>query len=275
MTRRRRDNRDETARGWDIVGRAKYRAEFNDHVALLRAGGHNLLEPEVAVLVPLLPRSHVVHLQCSHGLDTLGLMNAGAQSVVGVDISPEMIAQARDKARAAGIAAEFCCADAADPPSELSETADVVYTGRGSMPWIQDLKDWAAAVRRLLRPGGYFFLFEGHPLDALWDREADNLVLRIGVSYFDEEAREHPGFPANVVSRELGHDRPRMLERYWRPGQVIDELLSVGLSFVHFREYPAQYWDQFPNWPQEIRNCVPHSYSVLARRAGAGSCGSA
>jgi SAM-dependent methyltransferase len=260
---------DETASGWDIVARAKYRAEFTDHVALLRAGGHNLLEPELAVLAPLLPGSHVVHLQCSHGLDTLGLLNAGAESAVGIDISPEMIAQARAKGRAAGILVEFCCADAVDPPTELTETADVVYTGRGAVPWIQDLKAWAAAVRRLLRPGGHFFLFEGHPLDALWDRDADHVVLRTGVSYFDRGAREHPGFPASVVSRAFGGDRPSMLERYWRPGEVIEELLATGLSLVHFREYPGQFWDQFPNWPQEIRDSLPHSYSVLARRADA------
>lgn len=138
------------------------------------------------------------------------------------------------------MAAEFYCADAGDPPSELTETADVVYTGRGAVPWIQDLKPWSAAVRRLLRSGGHFFLFEGHPLDALWDRDADHFVLRAGVSYFDGEAREHPGFPASVVSRELSGDGPRMLERYWRPGQVIEELLAVGLSLVHFGEYPAQ-----------------------------------
>jgi SAM-dependent methyltransferase len=204
-------------------------------------------------------------------MDTLGLVNAGAESAVGIDISPEMIAQARDKAEAAGIAAEFRCADAGDPPSELNETADVVYTGRGAIPWIQDLKEWAAGVRRLMRSGGHFFLFEGHPLDALWDRNADQVVLRTGVSYFHGEAREHPGFPASVVSRELGDDRPRMLERYWQPGQVIEELLAVGLSLVHFREYPAQYWDQFPNWPQAVRDSLPHSYSVLALRADAGT----
>jgi len=267
MTHERGDLHEETARGWDIVARAKYRAEFTDHVALLRAGGHNLLDPEVAVLAPLLPRSHVVHLQCAHGLDTLGLLNAGAASAVGIDISSEMIAQARDKARAAGIAAEFCCADAVDPPLAFTETADVVYTGRGAVPWIQDLQAWAAAVRRLLRPGGHLFLFEGHPLDALWDRDADHVVLRTGVSYFAGGATEHPGFPASVVSRERGGDRPRMRERYWRPGAVIEELLTTGLSLVHFREYPAQFWDQFPNWPRETRDSLPHSYSLLARRA--------
>jgi SAM-dependent methyltransferase len=260
----------ETARAWDVVARGKYRAEFDEHVALLRSGRHNLLAPEFAVLAPLLPGSHVVHLQCSHGLDTLGLLNAGADSVLGIDISAEMISQAREKAAALNMPAEFICADAVAPPVALTETADIVYTGRGAVPWILDLGAWAASVRRLLRPGGHLFLFEGHPLDALWERDADHLAPRAGVSYFDDDAREHPGFPSNVVRRELGNDRPQMRERHWRPGQVIDELLEAGVSLLHFREYPTQFWDQFPNWPGGVREGLPHSYSVLARRADEG-----
>jgi len=265
------DLHDEMARAWDVVARETYRTEFDDHVALLRAGRHNLLEPEVATLLPLLRGAHVVHLQCSHGLDTLGLLNAGAQSVVGIDISAEMIAQAREKAVAADLSAEFLCADAADPPPGLSGTADIVYTGRGAVPWIPDLGRRAAAVRRLLCPGGHLFLFEGHPLDALWDRDADHLILRTGMSYFNDGAREHPGFPASVVQRQLGEDRPRMLERYWRPGQVIDALLVAELSLVHFREYPTRFWDQFPNWPAGISDSLPHTFSLLARRADTGA----
>lgn len=264
------DTHEETARAWDVVARAKYRAEFDDHVALLGAGRHNLLEPEIAVLTPLLGGSRVVHLQCSHGLDTLGLLNAGARSAVGVDMSAEMISQAREKAKATKLPAEFLRADAADPPQELNGTADIVYTGRGALPWLQDLERWAAAVHRLLRPGGHLFLFEGHPLDALWDRDADHPVLRAGMSYFDDGPREHPGFPASVVTRELGADRPKMLERNWRPGQIIDALLAAELSLVHFREYPTLFWNVFPNWPAGALQSVPHSYSVLARRGDAG-----
>jgi SAM-dependent methyltransferase len=254
------------AQAWDVVAHAKYRTEFDDHVALLRAGRHNLLEPEVALLAPLLSGSHVVHLQCSHGLDTLGLLNAGAQSVLGIDISMEMISQAREKARAANLSAAFLCADAAALPSQLSATADIVYTGRGAIPWIQDLDRWAAAVYRLLRSGGHLVLFEGHPLDAVWDRDADHLVPRPGGSYFDDGPREHAGFPASVVRRELGEDGPRMLERSWRPGQVMGALVAASLSLVQFREYPIQFWDQFPNWPASLRDNLPHSYSIVVRR---------
>ena len=106
----------EMAAAWDVVARAKYRAEFDENVRLLRDGGHNLLEPELAVLAPLLPGASVIQLQCSHGLDALGLLNLGAKHVVGIDLSREMIDQAAEKAERAGLeTAEFICADAIKP----------------------------------------------------------------------------------------------------------------------------------------------------------------
>jgi SAM-dependent methyltransferase len=133
-------------------------------------------------------------------LDTLGLLNAGAAAVSGVDISSEMIDQARRKAQATGLPGRFYVADAVAPPLELANAADLVYTGKGALPWILDLTAWAVAVRTLSRPGGYCFVFEGHPLDALWDRDTAGLVLRDGASYFDSDPQEHAGFPASVVS---------------------------------------------------------------------------
>ncbi len=256
----------ETAEAWDVVARAKYDAEFQEHVEFLRSGRHNLLEVERELIGTALTGSHAVHLQCSHGLDSLGLLNAGASSVLGIDISEEMIRQARAKAAAVGAqSAEFLCADVTDLPSELISIADLVYTGRGSLPWVLDLEAWSESVSRLLCPNGLLFIFEGHPLDALWERETEKLVLRPHVGYFDDTADESPGFPADVVARECGADRPRMLERQWRPGEVIEALLARGLELEGFREYPVMFWNQFPRWPIDLKNRLPHTYSILAR----------
>jgi hypothetical protein len=56
-----------------------------------------------------------------------------------------------------------------------------------------------------------------------------------------------------------------MLERHWRPGQIIDALVRQGLRILHLHEYPVQFWDQFPEWPDALRARLPHSYSILAR----------
>lgn len=256
----------ETGAAWDVVARGKYRNEFDEHVAFLRSGEHNLLAAEAEELRNLLPGAHVVQLQCSHGLDTLGLLSAGAASVVGLDISAEMIDQARRKAAAVGAdSASFICSDVIDVPDELAGTADLIYTGRGSLPWILELAAWAETVRSVLKNGGHIFLFEGHPLTALWRREASALELREGASYFDEHPTELPGFPAEIVRRESGDTGPSMLERYWRPGEVMNALIAQGLTIRLYREYSILFWDQFPEWSDELRSRLPNSYAILAR----------
>lgn len=261
----------ETARGWDAVAREKYDAELDEHLARLRAGGHNLLDAEAELIGDLVAGADVVHFQCSHGLDALGFLNLGARSVLGIDISEAMIDQAKRKAAAfRPDDAAFLCADVIDLPEGLEATADIVYTGRGSLPWVLDLDAWAASVRRTLKPGGHIFLLEGHPLDALWDRAAPGLRLRPGVGYFDDVPRESPGFPASAAERALGAERPHMVERQWRPGEVVEALLGAGLRLVRFRELPVLYWNQFPGWPAELVERLPHSYVILAvKRAGA------
>lgn len=257
----------ETAEAWNVVARAKYRGEFQTHVELLRSGRHDLLDVEVELLGELLPGADVVHLQCSHGFEGLGLLNAGAASLLGIDASEEMIRQARAKAAALGMeTAEFLQSDVVDLPPQLTAIADLVYTGRGSLPWIMDLEGWARSIVRLLRPGGHLFVLEGHPLNELWEREANRLVLRADIGYFDDIPREAPGFPASVVAREVQGDRPRMLERAWRPGQVIEALLSQGLRLELFREFPDLHWDQFPRWPEDLKRRLPHSYVIRGRK---------
>jgi len=83
---------------------------------------------------------------------------------------------------------------------------------------------------------------------------------------FDAEPREEPGFPASVVQNQLGDDRPRMVERPWRPGEVLESLIEAGMVVEAFREFPTPFWDQFPKWPPEPRERLPSSYAVLARR---------
>ena len=257
----------ETEQSWDVVARTKYRLEFDQHVELLRSGGDYLLDAEAHVLGDLLPGAHVVQLQCSHGAGALGLLNAGAASIVGVDISGEMISQAKAKAAAVGAqSASFLCCDVTRLPTELDGTADLVYTGRGSLPWVLDLPAWADSVRRVLKPCAHIFIFEGHPLASLWNRHTESLELRTDASYFHDEPAEEPGFPADVVQREVGDGRPRMLERHWRPGEVMGALISADLNIKLFREYPILFWDQFPTWPDELKARLPNSYSILAQR---------
>ncbi len=105
-----------------------------------------------------------IHLQCAAGEDTLSLLNLGASEVVGVDISEEMIQIAQNISNQLGANARWVRSDILELSEEMNGTADLVYTGRGAIIWIHDLNRWAQTVPRLLKPGGIFYMYEGHPV---------------------------------------------------------------------------------------------------------------
>ena len=260
----------ETKAAWEIVAQAGYSAEVEEDIAFIRNGGVSLLPPERRLLEGLASWCDcALQLQCSGGRDLLSLWNLGAKRIVGVDISETLIEYARQKSATLQAPATWYCCDVLDTPHTLDGTADLVYTGRGALMWIMDLEAWASVVARLLSPNGRVLIFEGHPLDNLWQREAATFQLRPdGSSYFSAEPRENPGFPASVVIRETedAPARPKMRERCWRPGEVINALAAAGLRYVHFDEYPTLFWNQFEHIPADVAERLPHTYAVVMRK---------
>jgi ubiquinone/menaquinone biosynthesis C-methylase UbiE len=126
---------------------------------------HGLLDGEVRaawadLLIPLLPTvpSSIADIGCGTGSLSVLLAESG-HSVCGLDISGEMIAIARNKARTAGSSAAFVQGDAAAPPLPPA-SFDVVLARH--VLWA--LADPAAALRRwaaLLKPHGSMLLIEG------------------------------------------------------------------------------------------------------------------
>src|SRR3954468_24083511 len=158
---------------WDEAAE-RYEGWFDEAVALIRSGGVNLFGAEVELIGDLHGRCRrAIHLQCAGGRDTLSLWNLGADEVIGVDFSPRMLALAARLTAATGAPARWVLADVLDTPHDLDGTADLVYTGRGSLIWLQDLTAWARVVRRLLAPGGRFVCFDGHPAEWLFDADED------------------------------------------------------------------------------------------------------
>ena len=260
------------AGAWDRTA-TKYAAEIDADVALLRAGGTNLLPPELRVLAPLLRQGGcAVHLQCSHGLDTLSLWRLGAAAVVGLDVSERMLAIAAQKAARLRAPATWVHADVLSPPADLTGTADVVYTGKGALPWIRDLERWAAVVTRLLVPGGRFFLFEGHPLNWVWDTDARHVRLREDASYFATSPRANTDFPGRYLRRlspDAGQQPAEAFEWQWTLGDVLSTLVASGLVLEEVREHAEHFWPQFDAVPRHELARLPHTFSVLMRRPAA------
>ncbi|AIE86108.1 class I SAM-dependent methyltransferase [Fimbriimonas ginsengisoli] len=252
---------------WNRTARGGYAGGIEEDVERLRAGGTNLMEPELRILHDLREWcDRAIHLQCSHGSDALSLWKLGAKEVVGVDISEEMIAAAQRKSELLGAPARWIRSDVLQTPHELDCTADLVHTGRGAICWMMDLDAWSNVVFRLLKPGGKLLLFEGHPLDFAWDTEASTLRLAEGTSYFVPRPGPERGFPYNAALR-VEPDRPvQLTSRIWTMGEIVTSVIRAGLRIELLEEYPEPFWNQFPNIPEAELRRMPHTFALVAFR---------
>lgn len=253
---------------WDRAAMT-YADEIEKDVAFLRSGRVNLFDAEQRVLGSLEGCRLAIHLQCSHGLDGLSLLNLGVQEVVGIDISSVMLQQAERKTELLGASARWVQSEVLAVPEGFNDTADLVYTGKGALPWVNDLNQWAHVVARLLKPDGVLYVYEGHPLNAVWETEASTHVMREdGRGYFGKVPIANEDFPAAAVARYTpeGETPPTAWEWQWTLGDVVTAVAGAGLTIEHLEEHPNHFWDQFPNLSKQEEARLPHTYSLLARK---------
>jgi SAM-dependent methyltransferase len=249
---------------WDEAAE-RYEGWFDEAVAIIRAGGTNLLPPELELIGDLHGRCRrAIHLQCAGGRDTLSLWNAGADEVVGVDFSPRMLELAERLSAATGAPARWIEADVLDTPHELDGTADLLYTGRGSLMWLQDLDAWARVLVRLLAPEGRLVIFEGHPAEWLFDVDDDGRWIATDYDYFaGPEASKGwaPGYIDRLSVRD--DDQHWKFARSWTLGEIITALLGAGLRLDRVAEHPTDWWGGHADVRPADRDRVPLSFSVL------------
>ena len=218
-----------------------------------------------------------VHLQCHIGTDTLSLARLGAR-MTGLDFSPASLEQARELARRCDaplefVEAEVCAADQALPRASF----DFVYTGIGALCWLPSIRDWARTVAALLKPGGWLFIRDGHPM--LWtvnEERTDGLVIEY--PYFE---RPEPMI-WDDASSYVETDRPLTATRTheWNHGlgEIITALLENGMTLTGLEEHRSLPWEALPGrmhrvsggeWRlSEAPDRLPLSYTLQAVKRG-------
>jgi len=255
-----------TRAAWDEAAE-RYEGWLAETVDLIRSGGTNLFGAEIELIGDLHGRCRrAIHLQCAGGRDTLSLWNLGADEVVGVDFSPRMLDLAERLTAATGAPAHWVRSDVLDTPHDLDATADLVYTGRGSLIWLQDLDAWAAVIARLLSPAGRFVLFEGHPAEWLFDVDDDGHWVATDYDYFAGPEASRGWAPEYIDRLTVPEaDQSWKFARAWTLGEVITALLGAGLHLERVTEHPIDWWGGHRDALPEERGRIPLSFSVVGR----------
>ncbi|WP_341957401.1 class I SAM-dependent methyltransferase [Microbacterium sp. LWH13-1.2] len=211
----------------------------------------------------------VCHLQCHIGTDTISLARSGAR-VTGVDFSEPALRVAASLAERTGTAATWVQTDVLEARNAVSGDFDVVYTSIGTICWLQDLDRWAAQIVALLRPGGTFFIRDGHPALLALDEDAEGFVTRY--SYFgDGRAQQWDDETTYAGDGTVAH--ARTYEWPHPLSEILGSLLRAGLRLVHFDEGRTLPWRFSPRmvevprgyaWPEAERNLIPCTFTIVA-----------
>ena len=125
--------------------------------------GQNVLKPIELREVGDVRGKSLLHMQCHFGLDTMSWARMGAK-VTGVDFSDEAIKLARSISGELKIPARFVQSNIYDAPDVVHEQFDIVFTSYGALCWLPDITRWAQVAASFVKPGGFFYMAEFHPL---------------------------------------------------------------------------------------------------------------
>lgn len=180
---------------------------------------------KLASLLDLPEGARVADVGCGPGLFALLAARMGCRAT-GCDASPEMLAQARENARRAGLDVDFVLTDAARLPFEDGSLSAVL-----SRYVLWNLPDPRAALRewvRVLQPGGLIVYADGNHYRYLNDPDYARAYDMEPVPYGHED-QYVLGVDTSPMER-IARTLPLTTED--RPGWDVETLLELGLTDV-------------------------------------------
>ena len=212
----------------------------------------------------------LLHLQCHFGMDTMSWARLGAVPT-GVDLSDAAIDLARSLSGELNLDVRFIHSNIYDLPDVLDEQFDIVFTSYGVLCWLPDLDKWASVVANHLKPGGMFYIIDGHPLMNVFD-ESETGAIQITYPYFHAEFLWEGGEPSYAGSEII--ESP-VYEWHHSLGEIVTALIDAGLriEFLHefafstYRAYPMMKKDDEGLWRFPERNdSFPQLFSIRATK---------
>lgn len=187
----------------------------------------------------------LLHMQCHFGIDTLSWARQGA-TVTGLDFSDPAIEQARALSSELKIPARFIVTNVYDAPSVLDERFDVVFTSYGVLCWLPDIKRWAQVAANFVKPGGFFYIAEFHPISMVFDAAPDVDDLRVKYPYFPSEEPLRFDDAGDYTDRSVKVRSSTVYEFLHPIGNVVSALIDAGLRIDFLHEFPFSTYQFLP-----------------------------
>jgi SAM-dependent methyltransferase len=237
---------DESLRGnrdvWDVWTRIHVAGDFYD-VASFKSGerGNRLRDYEIEEVGDVAGKS-LLHMQCHFGLDTLSWARLGA-IVTGADFSEEAIAAARVLATEVDLPARFVVSNVYDLPEKLDGVFDIVYTSGGVLEWLPDIVAWARVAAHFVKPGGFFYIAEIHPVANAFENEGVQPgELRLEYPYWTHE--EPLQFEVKGSYADRSAPTEGLVSSGWDHslGEIVTALIDAGLRIDFLHEFDFVHW---------------------------------
>jgi ubiquinone/menaquinone biosynthesis C-methylase UbiE len=233
---------------WDEITPVHVRSSFYDIDGFIAGKKQMIMPCELEEMGDIHGKS-LLHLQCHIGMDTLAWARRGAK-VTGVDFSGEAISTARKLSDETGIKSRFIESDIYALPDILNEKFDIVYTGAGAICWLPDLKKWGEIIARFLKPGGFFYIMEGHPFMSVFGNGPDVKDLQVKNPYFHnpEWLEMNPGNDYADSSYAIKNKESEWMHPV---SEILNSLIDAGLKIEFFHEHPMIFFKVLPFMVQD------------------------
>jgi len=237
---------DESLRGnrdvWDAWTRIHVAGDFYD-VASFKSGerGNRLRDYEIEEVGDVAGKT-LLHMQCHFGLDTLSWARLGA-IVTGADFSEEAIGAARALGTEVDLPATFVVSNVYDLPETIDGVFDIVYTSGGVLGWLPDIVGWARIAAHFVKPGGFFYIAEIHPVaNAFQNEGVQPGELRLEYPYWTHE--EPLRFDVKGSYADRSAPTEGLVESGWDHslGEIVTALIDAGLRIDFLHEFDFVHW---------------------------------
>lgn len=186
---------------------------------------------------------------CNNGRELLSVLNMGAISGVGFDISDKVIEEAKELAKISGKDGEFVRTDIYEIDKKYYNRFDLVLITIGALSWMPDLDKYFKTVSNLLKLGGHLVIYEQHPYMYVFECNREpgfdpNDPMKIVHSYF----RTEPWVENDGIDY-IGKTKYKSAITYsytQKISDIINPIVKNGIKLTELYEYPEDISEMFP-----------------------------